>query len=70
VNAVTPGFIATDMVRSMPEKVLEGMKQHTPLGRMGEPADIANAYVWLASDAASFVHGAVIPVDGGIVVGT
>lgn len=70
VNAVTPGFIATDMIRGMPEKVLEGMKQHTPLGRMGEPADIANTYLWLASDAASFVHGAVIPVDGGIVVGT
>jgi 3-oxoacyl-[acyl-carrier protein] reductase len=70
VNAVTPGFIATDMVKAMPEKVLQGMRDHTPLGKMGEPADVANAYVWLASDAASFVHGAVIPVDGGIVVGT
>lgn len=70
VNAVTPGFIATEMVQAMPEKVLEGMRQHTPLGRMGAPEDIANAYLWLASDAASFVHGAVIPVDGGIVVGT
>jgi 3-oxoacyl-[acyl-carrier protein] reductase len=70
VNAITPGFIATDMVKVMPEKVLQGMRDHTPLGRMGEPADVANAYVWLASDAASFVHGAVIPVDGGIVVGT
>jgi len=70
VNAVTPGFIATEMVQAMPAQVLDGMKQHTPLGRMGQPEDIANAYVWLASDAASFVHGAVIPVDGGIVVGT
>lgn len=70
VNAVTPGFIATEMVKAMPEKVLQTMREHTPLGRMGEPNDIANAYVWLASDAASFVHGAVIPVDGGIVVGT
>ena len=70
VNAVTPGFIATEMVQAMPEKVLEGMRQHTPLGRMGAPEDIANAYLWLASDAASFIHGAVIPVDGGIVVGT
>jgi 3-oxoacyl-[acyl-carrier protein] reductase len=70
VNAVTPGFIATEMVQAMPEKVLQTMRDHTPLGRMGEPADIANAYVWLASSAASFVHGAVIPVDGGIVVGT
>jgi 3-oxoacyl-[acyl-carrier protein] reductase len=70
VNAVTPGFIATEMVQAMPEKVLQSMRDHTPLGRMGETADIANAYLWLASSAASFVHGAVIPVDGGIVVGT
>ena len=70
VNAVAPGFIATDMIRAMPEKVLQGMRDHTPLGRVGEVADIANAYLWLASDGASFVHGAVIPVDGGIVVGT
>jgi 3-oxoacyl-[acyl-carrier protein] reductase len=46
------------------------MAQHTPLGRMGEPADIANAYAWLASDAAKFVHGAVLSVDGGLVMGT
>jgi 3-oxoacyl-[acyl-carrier protein] reductase len=70
VNAIAPGFIATEMVRAMPEKVLEGMCGHTPLGRLGEPADIANAYVWLASDEASFVHGAVLSVDGGIVLGT
>ena len=70
VNAVAPGFIATEMVKSMPEKVLEGMRGHTPLGRMGEPEDIANAYLWLASLSASFVHGTVLSVDGGIVVGT
>jgi 3-oxoacyl-[acyl-carrier protein] reductase len=70
VNAVAPGFIATEILRSMPEKVIEGMVSHTPLGRMGKPEDIANAYVWLASDAASFVHGTVISVDGGIVLGT
>lgn len=70
VNAVAPGFIATDMVKSMPPKVLDTMAQHTPLGRMGEPADIANAYVWLASDAAKFVSGAVLSVDGGLVMGT
>ncbi len=70
VNAVAPGFIATDMVKGMPPKVLETMAQHTPLGRMGEPADIANAYVWLASDAAKFVSGAVLSVDGGLVMGT
>jgi 3-oxoacyl-[acyl-carrier protein] reductase len=70
VNAVTPGFIATEMIRAMPEKVIQGMRDRTPLGRMGETSDVANAYLWLASSAASFVHGAVIPVDGGIVVGT
>ncbi len=70
VNAVAPGFIATDMVKAMPEKVLDGMRGHTPLGRMGEPEDVANAYVWLASSGASFVHGTVLSVDGGIVVGT
>jgi 3-oxoacyl-[acyl-carrier protein] reductase len=70
VNAVAPGFIATDMVKSIPEKVLQAMRDHTPLGRMGQPEDIANAYVWLASDAASFVSGAVLSVDGGVVTGT
>jgi 3-oxoacyl-[acyl-carrier protein] reductase len=70
VNAVAPGFIATDMVKAMPQKLLDGMAARTPLGKMGEPADIANAYVWLASDAAKFVHGAVLSVDGGLVMGT
>ena len=70
VNAVAPGFIATEMVKGMPEKILQGMVGHTPLGRMGQPEDIANAYLWLASDAASFVSGAVIGVDGGVVTGT
>ena len=70
VNAVAPGFIATEMVKQMPPKILEGMVAKTPLGKMGEPSDIANAYVWLASDAAKFVHGAVLSVDGGVVVGT
>ena len=70
VNCVAPGFIETDMARAMPAKILTSMSQHTPLGRMGEPDDIANAYVWLASDAAKFVHGAVLSVDGGLVMGT
>ena len=70
VNAVAPGFIATDMVKGMPEKILQSMREHTPLGRMGQPEDIANAYLWLASDAASFVSGAVLSVDGGVVTGT
>jgi 3-oxoacyl-[acyl-carrier protein] reductase len=70
VNAVAPGFTATEMVMQMPEKVLEGMKARTPLGRMAEPRDIANAYLFLASDEASFISGTVLRVDGGIVVGT
>jgi len=70
VNAIAPGFIATEMVMAMPEKILDGMKQHTPLGRLGEPQDIANAYAFLASDQASFISGTVLSVDGGIVVGT
>jgi 3-oxoacyl-[acyl-carrier protein] reductase len=70
VNAVAPGFIATEMVKAMPDKVLQTMVEHTPIGRMGQPEDIANAYLWLASDAASFVSGAVISVDGGVVTGT
>ncbi len=70
VNAVAPGFILTEMVQKMPEKVLEGMKGRVPLGRLGIPEDIATAYLWLASDEASFVHGAVLSVDGGIVIGT
>ncbi len=70
VNAVAPGFILTEMVQQMPEKILEGMVAHTPLGRMGQPRDIANAYLFLASEEASYISGAVLRVDGGIVVGT
>ena len=70
VNAVAPGFTATEMVMQMPEKILESMKARTPLGRMAQPRDIANAYLFLASDEASFISGAVLRVDGGIVVGT
>ncbi len=70
VNAVAPGFVATEILRSMPEKVLDAMVAHTPLGRIGQPEDVANAYVWLASDQASFVTGHCLSVDGGVVVGT
>jgi 3-oxoacyl-[acyl-carrier protein] reductase len=70
VNAVAPGFIATEMVMQMPEKVLESMVARVPLGRLGQPRDIADAYLFLASDEASFVSGAVLRVDGAIVVGT
>ncbi len=70
VNAVAPGFTATEILLSMPEKILEGMKARTPLRRMGQPRDIANAYLFLASEEASFISGVVLRVDGGIVVGT
>ncbi len=70
VNAVAPGFTLTEMVKQMPEKILEGMIARTPLRRMGEPRDIANAYLFLASDEGSFISGVTLRVDGGIVVGT
>ena len=70
VNAVAPGFIATEMVRAMPEHILAKLIERTPVGRMGEPCDVANAYLFLASDEAAFVNGAVLSVDGGLVVGT
>lgn len=68
VNAVAPGFIQTEMTRKVPEKVKTMMTGRTPLGRMGTPRDVANAYLFLASDEADFINGAVINVDGGLVV--
>jgi 3-oxoacyl-[acyl-carrier protein] reductase len=70
VNAIAPGFTSTEMVASMPENILDGMKARVPLGRLGEPRDIANAYLFLASDEASYISGEVLRVDGGILVGT
>jgi 3-oxoacyl-[acyl-carrier protein] reductase len=70
VNAVAPGFTLTEMVSKMPEKILNRMSERTPLGRMGQPIDVANGYLFLASDEASFISGAVLRIDGGIVVGT
>ena len=70
VNAVAPGFIATDILKAMPQKVLDGMAGRAPLGALGEPSDVANAYAFLASDAARFISGAVLSVDGGLVLGT
>jgi len=67
VNAVAPGFINTSMVESVPDKVLDQLKGNTPLGRLGEPEDIANAYLFLASDNAAFITGTVLKVDGGLV---
>ena len=67
VNAVAPGFIATEMVMAMPEKVRGMMAEKTPLQRLGQPEEIARAYLFLASDEAAFVHGAVLSVDGGLV---
>ena len=68
VVAVAPGFIGTPMVQKMPEKVIEMMKDKSPLRRLGTPEDIANAYAFLASDDASFITGTVLSVDGAVVL--
>lgn len=68
VNAVAPGFIATEMVDSVPEKVIEMLKEKTPLGRLGDPEEIANAYLFLVSDEAGYITGTVLSVDGGLVL--
>ncbi len=68
VNAVAPGFIATEMVAKMPENVIEGMKAKVPVGRLGKPEEIASAYLFLASDEAAYINGTVISVDGGMTV--
>lgn len=70
VNAIAPGFIATEMTAKMPTPVLESMAAHTPLGRLGTAEDVANAYCFLASEQAGFINGAVLTVDGGLVIGT
>lgn len=70
VNAVAPGFVATDMTKGMPEKVLQEMVARVPVGRIGQAEDIAHAYLFLASDEAGYINGHVLSVDGGVVVGT
>jgi NAD(P)-dependent dehydrogenase (short-subunit alcohol dehydrogenase family) len=65
VNAVAPGTIATEAVRDLPEDYVAPMKAAHPIGRLGEPSEVASAILFLASDEASFVTGAVLPVDGG-----
>ncbi|TKC19086.1 3-oxoacyl-ACP reductase FabG [Robertmurraya kyonggiensis] len=66
VNAVAPGFIMTPMTEKMPEQVLQGMKEKVSLQRLGTPRDIANTFLFLASNDSSYINGAVIPVDGGL----
>lgn len=66
VNAVAPGFIATEMVNTIPENILDGFRAKTPLNRLGTPAEVANLYAFLASEEASFITGATYSVDGGV----
>ena len=68
VNAVAPGFTSTKMVEKMPEKIIDQMKSVVALQRLAQPEDIANAYLYLASDESSYVHGHVLHVDGGIMM--
>lgn len=68
VNSVAPGFIATEMVSAMPENVIETMKAKVPIGRLGEPGEIANVYCFLASDEAAYINGHTLSVDGGMTV--
>lgn len=68
VNAVAPGVTRTDMVAALPENMVAPLLQRIPLARMGEAEDIANAVVFLASDKASYITGAVLPVDGGAIL--
>jgi len=65
-NAVCPGFIATDILKSMPERVLRAIEEKVPLGRLGKPEEVANTFAFLASDEASYINGAVIEVSGGV----
>lgn len=66
VNAVAPGFIKTDMIKTIPDEIIADMVASTPVQRAGKPEDIANAYLFLASEEASFINGAVLHVDGGL----
>ena len=66
VNAITPGFIVTDMTEGMTDKARETMTEQIPLGRLGESKDIANAVLFLASDESSYITGQVLGVNGGM----
>ena len=65
-NAVCPGFVATPILKAMPEKVLQGMEEKVPMRRLADPSEIANVYAFLASDEASYINGAAIEVTGGL----
>ncbi len=64
VNAVAPGITETDMMKAVPREVIEPMIERIPLRRLGQPEDIANAFVFLASDEASYITGVILSVDG------
>lgn len=68
VNAVSPGVTRTDMVAALPQELVDRISAGIPLGRVGEPVDIANAYLYLASDSASYVTGVILRVDGAAMV--
>ena len=68
VNAIAPGFIATEMINTIPDKVIEMINGKTPLGRFGKPEEIANAYAFLASEEASFISGTTLSVDGAVTI--
>ena len=68
VNAIAPGFIATEMVAAMPQNVIEAMQAKVPVGRLGKPQEIASAYAFLASEEAAYINGTVLSVDGGMTV--
>lgn len=65
-NAIAPGFIHTEMMDTIPEKILDELRAKTPVPRLGKPEEIAAAYAFLASDEAAFVNGATLSVDGGV----
>jgi 3-oxoacyl-[acyl-carrier protein] reductase len=67
-NAVCPGFIATSILGSIPERVLHALEEKVPLGRLGRPEEVANTFAFLASDEASYINGAVIEVSGGLTI--
>jgi 3-oxoacyl-[acyl-carrier protein] reductase len=70
VNAIAPGIVLTEMLHTMPKDVLEGFNQRVPLQRLGTPEEVANLYLFLASDEASYISGEVIRIDGGMIIGT